>query len=345
MDLLTRSAQDSTERFPPAWAHPLGGSDEKRRPGWAGPTTTTGRPYGTIGDVTNETTARGSVNGPEAAAAQAQVVADQAGVRVCELHDLDAMRAAAALYGTVWRNDAGAAPASPELMRALSHAGGYVAGAYRGDRLVAAGLAFHSDGREADLHSHLAAVLPEAQGRDVGRALKLHQRSWALEHGLQTISWTYDPLLRRNAWFNLTKLGASVTGYLVNFYGPMQDAQNDGDESDRAVATWRLDAPEVVAAAGGTRLEVRVSDLLRDGARIGLQESDGAPAVSRVPARTPCVLVQIPVDLQGLRAAQPAMARRWRDVSRDVLEPLLAGRYLATGFTRSGWYILKGFQK
>lgn len=279
--------------------------------------------------------------GPAAAAAQAEAVADHAGVRVCELRTLDEARAAAALYRTVWRTSIGASPVSPELMRALSHAGGYVAGAYDADRLVAACLAFHGDGVGADLHSHIAAVLPDVQGRDIGRALKLHQRSWALAHGLRTVSWTFDPLLRRNAWFNLSKLGARATGYLVDFYGAMHDGQNNGDASDRATALWRLEAPQVAAAATGARTEVQVGDLLRDGAWIALQDGDGAPTAIDVPPGTPCVLVQIPENLQRLRLAQPGLARRWREVSRDVLEPLLSGAYVATGFSRSGWYVLE----
>lgn len=291
--------------------------------------------------MTRETTIRNMASGPDVAAAQAEAAAGRAGVRVCELQDLSATRAAAELYQTVWQAETGAAPVSSDLMRALSHAGGYVAGAYVGDRLVAASLGFPSGGAEAGLHSHISAVLPDVQGRDVGRALKLHQRSWALAHGLRTVSWTYDPLLRRNAWFNLTKLGARAVGYLVDFYGVMQDAQNKGDESDRVVARWNLEAPNVVAAADGLQTELVVDDLLRDGARVALCERDGVPAALGVPSLTPCVLVQIPADVQRLRVLDPALARRWRQASREVLEPLLTGPYVATGFCRSGWYVLE----
>lgn len=155
------------------------------------------------------------------------------------------------------------------------------------------------------------------------------------------MSWTYDPLLRRNAWFNLTKLGARAVGYLVDFYGVMQDAQNKGDESDRVVARWNLEAPNVVAAADGLQTELVVDDLLRDGARVALCERHGVPAAMGVPTRTPCVLVQIPADVQRLRVLDPALARRWRQASREVLEPLLTGPYVATGFCRSGWYVLE----
>ena len=284
---------------------------------------------------------RNTVDGSTVAAAQADAAAARAGVRVVELHALDGLHDAAALYQFVWQTETRAAPVSPDLMRALSHAGGYVAGAYDGDRLVAASLAFHTGGGEAGLHSHISAVAPDVQGRDVGRALKLHQRAWALSHGLGTISWTYDPLLRRNAWFNISKLGARAVGYLVDFYGVMQDAQNAGDESDRAVALWSLEAPYVVEAADGVRRSAEVDDLVRSGAVVAVRGVDGAPVTSPVPEHAPCVLVQVPDDIQQLRLSDPALARQWRAATREVLEPLLAGSYVATGFTRSGWYVLE----
>ena len=276
-----------------------------------------------------------------AATAQALATAERAGVRVEELHDLAGLQAAARLYQDVWQTETRAAPVSPDLMRALSHAGGYVAGAYDGGRLVAASLGFHTGGAEAGLHSHISAVLPDVQGRDVGLAIKLHQRAWALERGLRTITWTYDPLLRRNAWFNLTKLGARAVGYLVDFYGVMDDAQNAGDESDRAVALWSLEAEHVVTAAEGIRVEPDVDALLRDGAVLALRDDDGVPRTTPLPAGTRQVLVQVPADIQALRGSDAALARRWRESSRAVLEPLLAGPYVATGFTRSGCYVLE----
>ena len=276
-----------------------------------------------------------------AAASAARDAAAAAKVRVEELHNLAELSAAADLYRTVWQTETRSAPVSPDLMRALSHAGGYVAGAFDGDVLVAASLAFHTGGAEAGLHSHISAVLPGVQGRDVGRALKLHQRAWALEHGIRTVSWTYDPLIRRNAWFNISKLGARAVGYLVNFYGAMEDAQNAGDDSDRAVALWSLEAEHVVRAAAGVRNELDLDQLMRAGACTALRSMDGEPMTEVVPDGTPRVLVQVPDDIQSLRASDPELARRWRETSRKVLEPLLAGSYVASGFTRSGFYVLE----
>ena len=66
-------------------------------------------------------------------------------------------------------------------------------------------------------------MAPSHQGTAVGFVLKQHQRSWALERDIDTIEWTFDPLVRRNAYFNLTKLGARLVGYVDNFYGKLHD--------------------------------------------------------------------------------------------------------------------------
>ena len=73
--------------------------------------------------------------------------------------------------------------------------------------------------------------------------------------------WTFDPLVARNAWFNLGKLGAVADAFGRAFYGEMTDEINAGDRSDRLVVRWDLDPdpaprswpeglPTVLAAEG-----------------------------------------------------------------------------------------------
>ena len=141
----------------------------------------------------------------------------------------------------VWGTDVPLAPL--ELLVAVAHTGGYVAGAFDGDEMVGASvglLAVHG-GRPA-LHSHVTGLLRIARGTGLGRAVKLHQRTWAINRGLERITWTFDPLVRRNAWFNIAVLGARVEEYLPSFYGSMHDAINAGDESDRLYVSWDLAA-------------------------------------------------------------------------------------------------------
>ena len=87
----------------------------------------------------------------------------------------------------------------------------------------------------------------------VGFELKQHQRRWCLERGVKTIEWTTDPLVRRNAYFNLTKLGARASDYLVNFYGAMTDGLNAGEESDRLLISWELESRRAAVGSRGTR--------------------------------------------------------------------------------------------
>src|ERR687886_297223 len=124
------------------------------------------------------------------------------------------------------------APDPPEATQAA------VAAAITGTRLVAASAGFFTAPPECALHSHITGVAPTDAHRGIGFALKLHQRAWALARGVRLVVWTFDPLVARNAWFNLAKLGALPTAYLESFYGAMSDGINAGEESDRVLVDW-----------------------------------------------------------------------------------------------------------
>lgn len=137
------------------------------------------------------------------------------------------------------------------LLRALSHAGNSVLAAYRAGMCVGVSLGFLGWTPGLHLHSHMTAVSSGNRSRGVGYALKLWQRAVCLEHGVHEIRWTYDPLIGRNAHFNLDKLGAEVVAFERDFYGAMDDTVNAGDHSDRFEVTWRLDSARVERALRG----------------------------------------------------------------------------------------------
>ncbi|HSA53760.1 MAG TPA: GNAT family N-acetyltransferase, partial [Yinghuangia sp.] len=161
-----------------------------------------------------------------------------------ELHELHEFADVYALFDRVWQPEPGEAPVIVEQMHALAHTGNYVVGAYQNGRMVGASVAFLGMPIGEVLHSHVTATDVR---RGVGFALKRHQREWALARGLSRITWTYDPLVRRNTYFNIAKLGARPEGYRVNFYGKIDDVINGGDETDRLLMDWRLDGPEAIA--------------------------------------------------------------------------------------------------
>jgi len=262
----------------------------------------------------------------------ARSAAERAGVAVREVQAMDDLRLACRLLADVWGTDEQHLLA-PELARALTHAGSYLAvaeslagGSPQG---VLTGFLGTRDG-EFYLHSHVLGVLPPLRHTGIGFALKLHQRAWALQRGIRLIAWTFDPLVARNGYFNVTKLGGEVVSYYVNFYGPMSDAINRGDESDRALLAWRLDGPglESPAAAGGDPVPV-----LAVGADGGPQRRPGPPPGSTVACH-------VPPDIDAIRARRPDLAMRWRRALREVLGGALAEGRRVSGMTRDGRYLL-----
>ncbi len=119
--------------------------------------------------------------------------------------------------------------------------GGLVLGAYKGEEMVGFSLAFPLvEKGELVLHSHMTAVKPEEQNAGVGLRLKLMQREEAKKMGYRKITWTFDPLQCRNAYFNFHKLGVRVGEYLSDFYGEMSSKMSSGLPTHRLLVHWDL---------------------------------------------------------------------------------------------------------
>lgn len=257
-----------------------------------------------------------------------------------ELAELEELTVLAELFAQVW----GSAdePISTNELRALAHSENYVAGAFAQGRMIG-GLVGWLGGdprTELHMHSHILGVLPDREARGIGFELKQHQRRWCLERGVNVMEWTTDPLVRRNAYFNLTKLGAEAPRYLVNFYGVMADGLNAGEESDRLLIRWRLDSRKAEAAAAGHAEDLDVERLRAWGndAIVSVGPS-GEPVMTQSSARV--LICQVPEDIVALRHSDRELARAWRSAVRDAIGRALARGYVITGATRSGWYVLE----
>jgi predicted GNAT superfamily acetyltransferase len=149
--------------------------------------------------------------------------------------------------------------------------------------------------------------------------------------------WTFDPLVSRNARFNLVALGATAGEYEPAFYGVMTDDLNGTDDSDRLVAHWDLDSPRAVAAAEGRR----AVDPGREGAVVRGEGPDGHPmllegALDGVQVRW----CRVPTDVVALRQERPGEASEWRKAVREAMVPAFADGLVASYLTRDGWYLL-----
>ncbi|MEV8267825.1 GNAT family N-acetyltransferase [Microbacterium sp. NPDC076911] len=226
------------------------------------------------------------------------------GIQILPLEAVDEVHTASQVLADVWGGDRGGMP--PNLLRALAHSGNYAVGLYDEGRMIGASVAFFAAPGERSMHSHITGVLPGQQGHGLGRALKQHQREWALARQVGHITWTFDPLVARNAHFNLRTLGARVTEYLVDHYGPMDDGVNRGDETDRIMVSWALASPPVPT-----------------------------PSDDRVVTTIP-----IPHDIEELRRVDPGAAADWRFRVREEFVGLLQDGLVIGGFDDQHGYLV-----
>ena len=266
--------------------------------------------------------------------------ASKAGVTIELVTTEAAARATISVLSQVWPEPDGDLPLTPALAWALAHSGNYLALARSEDGPVAAAVAFlGTDDEGLHLHSHMVGVLPTHQGANVGFALKQHQRAWALDRGLDRITWTFDPLVVRNAYFNVMKLGARLTKYYVDFYGELTDGINAGDESDRCLVTWDLTAARAVAAADGQVVPLSPTSLGAEWAKVLEPGADGRPQPTD-PSGASRRLARVPLDAVAMRRVDSERARDWRHELRSVLVSAFADGLEVSGVSREGWYAL-----
>ena len=231
-------------------------------------------------------------------------------LRVDHLKTLSHQGLARKIFDKTWAMTSGT-EITPNLLQAMVHSGAYLSGAFIDNKIVGAAFAFPATNDGLHLHSHMTAVLPEFRDRGVGYALKIDQWSWAKTKNYSHLSWTFDPLVRRNARLNIAKLGVDISDYYPNFYGAMPDALNAGDESDRLMVSWRtdIDAP-------------KARELITN------PESGD-------------ILIEIPEDIVAIRSKNQSESLKWR---RQVREQFLAafeknGKVI--GFSANNEYVVQ----
>ena len=287
------------------------------------------------------------MTGPDTGAANlALSAATRAGVTVTEVHEIDELVELNRVIDAVWHREGDAV--AMEMLRALAHSGNCILAARSGTEMVGATVSFRGihEGRPT-LHSHITGIVPGSQLRGVGLALKLRQRAWALANGIESVTWTFDPLVARNAHFNLTKLGAEAGEYLVDFYGTLHDDANGDDATDRLLAVWRLESPRVARALSGLAPAPPVEMLLQQGAPVVLDiDAGGRPLLAGLaawtetaPERPSRALARIPEDILAVRSRDRRLAGQWRGALREVMTTLLARGLRPVGAIAPGWYV------
>ena len=214
------------------------------------------------------------------------------------------------IFDKTWAMDAGT-EITPNLLQAMIHSGAYLSGAFVDGECVGAAFAFPATTGGLHLHSHMTAVLDSFRDKGIGYALKVDQYKWAKKNNYKEITWTFDPLVARNAKLNILKLGVDISAYYPNFYGDMPDELNAGDESDRVMASLKI-----------------VGDVPTPKRAISTPDKSA-------------VLIAIPDDIVAIRGKDLAENLRWRRSVRDEFVGALARGGKVIGFSAKNEYVVQ----
>jgi predicted GNAT superfamily acetyltransferase len=259
--------------------------------------------------------------------------ADHSGVALAPMHGMADAEQVVKVVEALW----GPGQLAAHLLRALDHAGTVILGAEAGGELVGAVLGFPGLDEGLHMHSHILGVLPKWQARGVGYALKLGQRAACMEEGIGEVRWTYDPVVARNAWFNLMKLGVVATRMFTGFYGEMDDSINAGDRSDRFEVRWRLESARVDRALRGEPRDPDKGPVLLQAEG----EADAPRPKETGAAPEPGAQIQVPRDYHGLRARDLSLGRAWREASARAFAACFDGGLASGWVSRDGTYVFE----
>ena len=227
-----------------------------------------------------------------------------------QLRSLNEQDCARKVFDKTWAMDSGT-EITPNLLQAMVHSGAYLSGAFIGDKCVGAAFAFPATTEGLHLHSHMTAVLDDYRDQGIGYSLKIDQWHWAKKNNYAKITWTFDPLVARNAKLNLIKLGVDISAYYPNFYGDMPDVLNAGDESDRVMASWKVISDQPVAKSVITNPE----------------KSD--------------TLIKIPEDIVAIRSEDISESLKWRRKVREEFMRAFEKGSKVVGFSANNEYVVR----
>ena len=237
-------------------------------------------------------------------------------IEIRQLDQLEEFAAVVRLQREIWGyDDVELLP--QRLFVVADKIGGQVLGAFAEGKMIAfcLGIPGLKAGGKVYIHSHMLGVSPEYRNSGVGRRLKLEQRAWALNNGVDLIEWTFDPLQLKNAFFNIERLGVIVRRYVHNQYGTSTSVLHGGLPTDRLVPEWWIGSPRVEAITAG-------------------QSFIRPPAEARI---------SLPSNINGLIENDPAQARQIQEKVGEQFDLHFRAGLAVTGFEKTeeiGTYLL-----
>lgn len=229
------------------------------------------------------------------------------------------------------------------MLITVVHNGGLVLGAFEEEKLIGfvygfPGLEKTPDGPRAKHCSHQMGIHPDYRNSGIGFELKRAQWQMVRHQGLDHITWTYDPLLSRNAHLNIAKLGAVCSTYRESEYGELRDGLNAGLPSDRFQVDWWLNSRRVEKRLSKRpRPTLNLTHIAQSGLRPLYAPQRSNLGLMRPPEHVPAfenrlALVEIPTNFMEIKSQDFALARDWRFFSRELFEAAFSHDFIVTDF-------------
>ncbi|MCL4247426.1 MAG: GIY-YIG nuclease family protein [Anaerolineae bacterium] len=271
-------------------------------------------------------------------------MADHPTIEIRTVHTMDELNTISRIEMDVWGMPAEEA-APGNIMKAIIINGGIAHGAFDGARMIGMSLAFPGvrAGRRY-LWSHMAGVLKAYQRQGIGLNIKLAQREWALAQSYDEMRWTFDPIQRGNARFNLHLLGCYTHTYYENHYGQMNDSINVPAPTDRLEAVWRLKDARVKALAAGGAPKPYGGDIADEALILRMGDASTPLTASDVFAALQDDPLFIEIPAGGLSSLPRDQVLNWRLALRAALQRAFAQGYRAVDLVeRDGraFYLLR----
>ncbi|HEY3340592.1 MAG TPA: GNAT family N-acetyltransferase [Anaerolineae bacterium] len=217
-----------------------------------------------------------------------------------------------------------------QIMQSFVKAGGAVIGAFDGQALAGAAIGYTglSENGVPYHRSQRLVVLPGYRGQGIGEALKLAQAELARRLGLTLMCWTYDPLRSVNAHLNVHKLGATSHRYIANAYSATTSKRDAGVPIDRLWVEWDL-----IKNHATRRAE------LTDAVAV-LRAEGQLPTEPNLSVDTARITVQIPSDIDAVKAGSDEGVSAWRKATSAVFSYYFARGYVVHDFLSGVGYVL-----
>ena len=213
------------------------------------------------------------------------------------------------------------------LLHAVEYVGGLVAGAFdQTDTLL--GFVFGISGlRDGQLAhwSHMLGVHTSARNLGLGRKLKEFQRSVLASQGITKIYWSFDPLMAKNGYFNINRLGASVVEYVQDMYGTTASPLHLGMATDRLIVCLDSAAPPRPPVTLTSDYGIPVLTPFPHLGDLTLSLGDRRPET---------VLIEIPTDVLEVIEHSRTTAEIWRLAVRDHFRWVFQRGYSVEGVLR-----------